>query len=328
MTNPNPLLDPSDAIEILGIRLVGLSLDNGKRLLLTLLFIGAAWLLYRSAMALADWLQRSGRHERLLFWLRQGARLATGTFLFLTVVSIWFDNPTSLATVLGLITAGLAFAMQKAVTAIAGYFIILRGHTLKVGDRIIFGGVRGDVVALSFFHTTLMEMGAPPSMQGGDSASWVQSRQYTGRMVTVSNDKIFDEPVYNYTRDFPYLWEEIALPITYHADRSAAESILLDVAERHTVAINEVSEESFQEMQRRYGFIKSEDIRPKVYYRLTDNWLELTVRFITKDYGIRGLKDAMSREILQALDEAGIGIASATLEIVGLPPLQVRGERT
>jgi hypothetical protein len=36
----------------------------------------------------------------------------------------------------------------------------------------------------------------------------------------------------------------------------------------------------------------------------------------------------MSREILQALDEAGIGVASATLEIVGLPPLQVQGERT
>jgi hypothetical protein len=55
---------------------------------------------------------------------------------------------------------------------------------------------------------------------------------------------------------------------------------------------------------------------------MTDNWLELTVRFIAKDHGVRDLKDAMTRDILAALDSAGIGIASATFEIVGLPTLK------
>ena len=76
-------------------------------------------------------------------------------------------------------------------------------------------------------------------------------------------------------------------------------------------------------MQRRY-LMKPAEMSPKVYYRMTDNWLELTVRFIAEDHGIRDLKDAMSREILAALDEAGIGIASATFEIVGLPPIRIR----
>lgn len=49
-------------------------------------------------------------------------------------------------------------------------------------------------------------------MSGEDPAVWVNSRQYTGRLVTVTNGAIFNEPVYNYTRDFPYLWEEIVLP--------------------------------------------------------------------------------------------------------------------
>jgi small-conductance mechanosensitive channel len=156
----------------------------------------------------------------------------------------------------------------------------------------------------------------------------VKSREYTGRIVTVSNAKIFDEPVYNYSRDFPYLWEELALPkpITYSSDRSRAEHILLEVAERHTVPISDLSQEALEEMQRRY-VVKAAEMRPKVYYRLTDNWLELTVRFIAKDHGIRGLKDAMSRDILKALDEAGIGMASATFEIVGLPPLRVQDVR-
>ena len=51
-------------------------------------------------------------------------------------------------TALGLVTAGLAFALQKVVTAVAGYFVILRGRTFNVGDRIVMGGVRGDVIAL------------------------------------------------------------------------------------------------------------------------------------------------------------------------------------
>ena len=118
----------------------------------------------------------------------------------------------------------------------------------------------------------------------------------------------------------------MALPITYTADRARAEKVMVDVAERHTVAIEHMSEEALREMQRRY-FLKSAEMKPRVYYRLTDNWLELTVRFIVEDRGIREMKDAMSREILRQFDEAGIGIASSTFEIVGLPPIQVRSAR-
>lgn len=70
--------------------------------------------------------------------------------------------------------------------------------------------------------------------------------------------------------------------------------------------------------------MKREELEPKVYYTLTDNWVELAVRFITEDHGIRKLKDAMSREILRELNSAGIGIASGTYEIVGFPEVKVR----
>ena len=241
------------------------------------------------------------------------------------LVSAWFDDPTRLTTALGLVTAGLAFALQKVVTAVAGYFVILQGRTFNVGDRITMGGVRGDVIALGFIQTTIMEMGQPPAVQNADPAMWVRSRQYTGRIVTVSNAEIFDEPVYNYTRDFPYLWEEMTLPMTYTADRDRAERILLEVAARHTVLIGEMGEPALLEMERRY-FIRRVEMTPKVYFGLTDNWLEQTVRFIARDHGTRELKDAMSREILAAFDDAGIGIASSTFEIVGLPPLRLESD--
>ena len=87
----------------------------------------------------------------------------------------------------------MAFALQRVITAIAGYFVILRGKTFNVGDRIVMGGVRGDVVALDFMQTTIMEMGQPPPVQNADPAMWVKARQYTGRMVSITNAKIFDD---------------------------------------------------------------------------------------------------------------------------------------
>ena len=203
--------------------------------------------------------------------------------------------------------------------------MILRGKNFSVGDRITMGGVRGDVVALGFIQTTIMEMGQPPSVHGADPAVWVRSRQYTGRVVTVSNDKIFDEPIYNYTYHFPYVWEEVRLPVRYGDDRAKAEEILLEAAKRHAVNEERLDRRHRAELEQRYQ-LPLGDIEPKVYWRLTDNWLELAVRFLSPDHGTREIKDAMSREILPKLDAAGIGIASATYEITGLPTITVQQE--
>jgi small-conductance mechanosensitive channel len=299
-------------MELFGIELVGINPESGRKLLLTVAVLVLLWAVGR-AMA---WLAARflpGR-DRAFFWTRQGVRLATALLGLLAIISIWFDDPARLATGLGLVTAGLAFALQKLVTAVAGYFVILRGQTFNVGDRITMGGVRGDVIALSFTQTTIMEMGQPPAVQNADPAMWVRSRQYTGRVVTVSNARVFDEPVYNYTREFPYIWEEMNVPVAYRADRRAAESVLLDVAVRHTVDLSALGESALFEMERRY-FVKRAQMAPSVFYRITDNWLELTVRFIAPAHGVRELKDTMSRDILQAFGDAGIEIASATLDV-------------
>jgi small-conductance mechanosensitive channel len=66
-----------------------------------------------------------------------------------------------------------------------------------------------------------MEMGQPPPVQNADPAMWVRARQYTGRVVTVSNAKIFDEPIFNHTREFPFVFEEMVLPISYNSDGAA-----------------------------------------------------------------------------------------------------------
>jgi small-conductance mechanosensitive channel len=212
--------------------------------------------------------------------------------------------------------------MQKVVTSFAGYFVILRGKTFNIGDRIQMGGVRGDVIALNFIQTVVMEMGQPPAVQEDDPGMWVQSRQYSGRIVTISNAEIFEKPVYNFTRDFPFIWEEMHLPISYRDDRRRAEQILLESVRRHTEDMQHPAEPDLERIKREY-FLNPDELVPRVYLRITDNWVELSVRFLCRTHDIRSLKDRISRDILAGLDAAGIGIASSTYDIVGFPPVRI-----
>lgn len=313
-----------------GIDWVGVNAENGRKLILSFAFIAVVVggsLGLRGLVGLV--LSRSDNATvQTRFWTRQGVSLLAAALLILGLMSIWFDDPTRLATAFGLVSAGLAFALQQVITSLAGYFVILRGATFTVGDRISMGGVRGDVMRLGFIQTTIMEMGQPPAVQGADPAMWVRSRQFTGRIVTVSNAKIFSDPVYNYTRDFPFIWEEIAIPVSYSDDRARAEAILLDAARRHAIDPSTMAAEAKARLEARFG-VEPLDLEPRVFWRITDNWLELSVRFILGTHQIRGAKDAMSRDILAGFDAAGIGIASATYDIVGLPPVRLaRGQRT
>ncbi|HMA48026.1 MAG TPA: mechanosensitive ion channel domain-containing protein [Frankiaceae bacterium] len=166
------------------VRFVGVTAESGTKLLLTVVLVTGVLLLRWALARVLRMLLRGGRLESARFWSRQVLNLAAALVLVLGGLSIWFDDPGRLVTALGLVTAGLAFALQRVVTALAGYLVILRGDMFSVGDRITMGGVRGDVVRLGFTKTTVMEVGQPID-GGGDGRSWVRSRQYTGRLVTV-----------------------------------------------------------------------------------------------------------------------------------------------
>jgi len=269
---------------------------------------------------------QEGASERRRFWVRQASKLIAFVVLVAGLMFIWVGDNSRFATVAGLLTAGIAVALQRVITAMAAYLIILRGRVFTVGDRITIGGVRGDVVRLGLVQTTVMEMGEPPGAHSGDPEVWVNARQYTGRVVNITNDKIFDTPVYNYTREFPYMWEEMHFPIEYTGDFKRAESILLDIAHRHTDATAERAAPASDHMRERYFVPERLELGPKVYLRMTDNWIELSLRFLAPVHGVRGLKDAMTREILPAFAEAGLQIASTTFAVTGLPTVKIARE--
>lgn len=309
-------------MDLFGIKLVGFNSANAQKLLMTVIMITAILLLKGAINYILRKFYSRGEHRTVSFWTRQGLNLASAIIMVMAFLSIWFDNPTRLATGIGLVTAGLAFALQKVVTSFAGYLMIMRGNTFSVGERITMGGIRGDVIELNFLQTTIMEMGQPASVQGADPAMWVKGRQFTGRLVTVTNDKVFENPVFNYTRDFPFLWEEIMLPIKYGDDRELAEKLLMENVTRHVEDVHKMSTPVREKLEKKYG-VQTSDMMPKVYYRLTDNWLELSIRFIVPEHGVRDIKDKISRDLLADLEKHELGLASATFEIVGFPKLQI-----
>ena len=316
-----------EGAHLFGITLIGATSDNLHKVLLTVGFILVALVVTSALRSILGLFIGTRSGTRFQFWAKQGVSLIVAGILILGVMSIWFDSPTRLAGALGLIGAGVAFALQRVITAVAGYFVILRGKTFNVGDRIVMGGVRGDVIDLSFMQTRIMEMGQSPKEQGDAPSMWVRSRQFTGRIVTVTNDKVFDEPIYNYTKQFPYIWDEISLPVRYQDDRDRAERILIDAAERYALTVERIGDAEVQRLKENFG-IDVGQMDPQTFWRITDNWLEITIRFLAPDHGIRHIKDQMSREILTELDKAKIGIASGTYAIVEVPPIKIEAAAT
>ncbi|HXT15214.1 MAG TPA: mechanosensitive ion channel domain-containing protein [Gemmatimonadaceae bacterium] len=287
--------------------------------LVAAILIGAALIRGLAHMAL-----QNKKRDRSRFWIAQATHLLTLAGLVIVVLAIWFSASSQLAMIGGWIAAGLAIALQRVVTAFAGYLIILRGNIFTVGDRIMIGGVRGDVIALGFMQTTVMEMSQAAGEKEDDPSMWVHGRQYSGRLVRITNDKIFDVPVYNYTRDFPFMWEEMAIPIAYSDDYRVVERILLETAHKHTASIMAEATRQLSDLRGKYFLSEDPSVEPRVFLRLTDNWQELSLRFVAYPRGVRVLKDAMSREILAAMQQAGIGVASGTYAIVQMPTLNVR----
>jgi small-conductance mechanosensitive channel len=224
--------------------------------------------------------------------------------------------------VVGAFSAGVAFALQNVLGSFAAWLGILAGKVFKVGDRVMMGGVKGDVIDLSPLRTTVMEIGSPGA--GEDSEVWVRARQYTGRVVTITNKAFFDEPIYNYSKAFDYVWEEITVPIAYTTDWERGREILLEEVEEATRPFREESAGALREMTSRY-LVQQSEVEPRVFLRLTDNWIELAARFVIPVRSARALKSGVSENVLRRYAQEGVTVASATSEIVGFPPLRVEG---
>jgi small-conductance mechanosensitive channel len=236
-------------------------------------------------------------------------------YLLLVVISISYftGNIKDVALAVGLFTAGVTITLQELILSIAGSVYIFLVKVYKPGDRIEINGIKGDVIDIDSIYTTMMEIG-----------EWVSSDNYSGRIVKLSNAFVFRGPVYNYSREFPFIWDEFDLPIRYGSDVELAKKIVLEIASSELSAYVSESVEHWKSVVGRY-YVENAMVEPTLAITLTDNWIRFNLRYIV-DYKKRRqtahlLNDLIRKEVEKT--DGKVQLASATLEVVRIPTLNV-----
>lgn len=224
----------------------------------------------------------------------------------LVVATVYSDRLAGFTVAFGVAGAGIAFALQEVIASVAGWVAVSVGNFFKPGDRVQLGGIKGDVIDISILRTTIMEVG-----------EWVSGDLYTGRVVRVANSFVFKEPVFNYSGDFPFLWDEITLPVKYGSDWTLARAMLRGVVDEVLADYSAQVKQAWLAMVRQYR-VEEANVEPMITLRATDNWIEFTVRYVVDYRKRRWMKDYLYTRILEEIDKSGnkIRLASATFEVV------------
>lgn len=204
---------------------------------------------------------------------------------------IWLVGSGSLATYLGLLSAGLAVALREPITNMFGWFFILSRRPFEVGDRIQIGDNAGDVVDIRIFQFSVLEIG-----------NWVEADQSTGRILHIPNQKIFSEALANYHKGITYIWNEIPVMITFESDWQKAKELILNVVERDSAVMAETAHARVRRAARRY-LVNYDKLTPIVYTRVRDSGVALTARYLCDPRRRRSTETAIWEGILEAFAE-------------------------
>lgn len=175
----------------------------------------------------------------------------------------------------------------------------------KPGDRVKLAGIKGDVIDVGVLRTTIMEVG-----------EWVDGDLYNGRVVRITNSFVFKEPVFNYSSEFPFLWDEIQIPVRYGSDYEMARKLLTDCAEKVIGEYTLFAQEAWEDLVQKF-MIEDAKIDPVVSMSADENWVTFIVRYVVDYKKRRSTKDRLFTEIIKSIDNTSgqVVMATATLEI-------------
>lgn len=222
------------------------------------------------------------------------------------LIIVFSDKLSGLTVALGVAGAGIAFALQEVIASFAGWLAIIFAGFYKTGDRVQLGGVKGDVMDIGVLRTTIMETG-----------QWVDGDLYNGRIVLVANSYVFKEPVFNYSGDFPFLWDEIKIPIQYGSNYEKTKIILQNIGTEVAGDLTHQSKELWVKLQHKY-LLEDAQTEPLVSLIANDNWVEFTLRFVVGYKRRRATKTELFTRILKEIEATNgeIKFASATFQVV------------
>lgn len=237
-------------------------------------------------------------------------------FLIAIVVAFAFASELgSLATFAGLMTAGIAVALQNVILSVAGYFYLIGKYGIRVGDRVQISGVTGEVVDIGLVRLHLMEL----ATTGTDA-------QPTGRVVVFSNSVVF-QPTSGLYKQIPgtnFVWHQISLTLAPEGNYREVETRLLNAVESVFKEYKDVLEQQRLRMQNSLSVVSDISLHPQSHFHLTQAGLEVVIRYPLVLDKAAEVDDKITRALLEAIER------SPKLRLVGTgtPNIQAVTEPT
>ena len=248
---------------------------------------------------------------------QKGIEILGYVLLLVLSISYFTGNIKDFTLAIGLFTAGVAFTLQELFLSIAGSIYIFLVKVYKPGDRVEINGIKGDVIDIDSIYTTMMEIG-----------QWVSSDNYSGRIVKLSNAFVFRGPIYNYSRDFPFIWDELDLPVRYGSDVECTKEIIIRVAQEVLSDYTANSLANWKQLVKKY-YIEDAQVDPTLAITLTDNWMQFNLRYIVDFRKRRSMKHKLYDRIREEVEKSKekVVLASSTLELIKLPEIRIQMDK-
>lgn len=255
-----------------------------NKLLHSLLIILILWLLRLVIMRLVY--RRYAEDTRALYNWRKGIQYVLVALGILLVGRIWLDGLHTLATYLGLLSAGVAIALQDLIVNLAGWFFIIWRQPFRVGDRVEIGDFAGDVIDIRLFEFAMLEIGKR-----------IQAEQSTGRIIHVPNGKVFREVFVNYSQGLPLIWHEIPITVTFESDWEKAKGILLNILQKCAPNVDEaIRQRTTQRFVISYG-----NTHPTIYTKVVGSGVMFTMRYLVDPRQVRNVEQQIWEDVLRTL---------------------------
>ncbi|GAC1429728.1 MAG: hypothetical protein NVS1B11_10030 [Terriglobales bacterium] len=200
----------------------------------------------------------------------------------------------SVATFAGLLTAGVAVALQNVIVSIVGYFFLIGKFGIRVGDRVQISGVNGEVVDIGLVRLHLMEIGGV----GTDS-------QPTGRVVAFSNSIVF-QPTAGLFKQIPgtnFGWHEIDLTFSSDSNYHLVHERVSKAVESAFAEHREIMERQRRYMEMSLTSISAGELKPRTQLHFTPAGIEVTVRFPVDMQKASELDEKVMSELLTAIEK-------------------------
>ena len=245
------------------------------------------------------------------YTINKALNVTFGTLLMFTLLFAYIENVDYLVTILGFASAGIAIAMKDWFMSILGWFVIIIGGSIHVGDRVKFvrEGMEyiGDIVDISLLRMTIQE--------DITLTTYMRNRR-AGRIIFVPNNFVFTDMIANYSHaGLKTVWDGIDFMITFDSNVSKAASIAKEVTKKYSKGYTDITRKQLNKLRSQYS-MKNTNVEPRIFTFIEPYGIKVSAWYHTNAYATLTLRSTISMEIIERLQkEKDIFLAFPTQSI-------------